>query len=54
MNRSHHLDPRSSEELIEAAERYERWAARTDWNPEVSATFRRLAMEARAKLGIAG
>lgn len=45
------IDPRSIEELIEDAERYERWAARVQWNQEISANFRRLAEEARAKAG---
>lgn len=43
------FDNRSDDELLADAERYERWAARTRWNEEVSANFRRLAEEARAK-----
>ena len=45
------FDPRSVEELLADAERYERWAARTQWNPEISANFRGLAEEARARAG---
>jgi hypothetical protein len=43
------IDPRSLEELLADAERYERWAARVKWNAEVSANFRRLAEETRAQ-----
>jgi len=46
---SHHLDPRTVEELLDDAERYDRWAKRTDWNVEVSAKFRRLAADTRAR-----
>lgn len=45
------IDPRSFDELLADAERYERWAARMKWNEEVSANFRRLAEEARARAG---
>ncbi len=47
----HRFDTRSTKELIADAERYERWAARTQWNPEISANFRRLADDARARAG---
>jgi hypothetical protein len=43
------LNLRSEADLIADAERYERWAARTRWNEEISANFRRLAEEARAR-----
>lgn len=43
------IDPRSAEELLADAARYERWAARTRWNEEISENFKRLAEEARAK-----
>jgi hypothetical protein len=46
---SHHLDPRTVEELLDDAERYDRWATRTNWNTEVSAKFRRLAADTRAR-----
>jgi hypothetical protein len=46
---SHRLDPRPVEELLADAARYERWAARTHWNEEISKTFRRLAEDARAR-----
>jgi hypothetical protein len=48
---SHHLDRRTVEELLDDAERYDRWATRTDWNAEVSAKFRRLAADTRARAG---
>ncbi len=43
------LDQRTAEELLADAERYERWAARTGWSSEVSASFRQLAADARAR-----
>lgn len=45
----HSFDPRSVDELLADAERYECWAARVQWNGEISANFRRLAEEARAR-----
>jgi hypothetical protein len=46
---SHNLDPRTVEELLDDAERYDRWAVRTNGNTEVSAKFRRLAADTRAR-----
>jgi hypothetical protein len=46
---SNRLDPRPAADWLADAQRYEQWAARTDWNKEVSARFRRLAAEARAR-----
>lgn len=43
------LDQRTAEELLADAERYERWATRTGWNSEVSASFSQLAANARAR-----
>jgi hypothetical protein len=46
---SNRLEPRPVEELLADAERYERWAARTHWNEEISSNFQHLAEEARAR-----
>jgi hypothetical protein len=43
------IDPRSVEELLADAERYERWAMRTRWNEAISENFHRLAEDARAR-----
>lgn len=43
------LDPRPAAELLADAERYELWAERTRWNPQISEKFARLAAEARAR-----
>jgi len=43
------LDPRTAAELLADAERYQRWAERTQWNAEISGNFRRLAEEARQR-----
>lgn len=51
---SNRLDPRTAEELLVDAERYERWAGRTRWNTEVSNSFRQLAEDARARAAARG
>jgi hypothetical protein len=43
------LASRTAAEWLADAERYERWAERTRWNQEISANFRQLAEQARAK-----
>lgn len=45
------LDPRSREEMLADAERYERWAERTRLSPEISVRFARLATSARMRAG---
>ena len=44
------FDPRTLQELLADAERYERWAGRTTFNPKISEKFARLAADARARV----
>lgn len=43
------FQPRTAEDWLADAERYEAWAARIVWNDELSGKFRRLGADARAK-----